>query len=97
MTPDLGQGACQAIEDALQLAKSLASGPSEAASLRKYEAMRIERTKSIVLGSRRMGHLGQVSWPGWCRIRDLAVKLTPRAMSLRSFAPIIGYEMHLGG
>jgi 2-polyprenyl-6-methoxyphenol hydroxylase-like FAD-dependent oxidoreductase len=97
MTPDLGQGACQAIEDALQLAKSLASGPSEAASLRKYEAMRIERTKSIVLGSRRMGHLGQVSSPGWCRIRDLAVKLTPRAMSLRSFAPIIGYEMHLGG
>jgi 2-polyprenyl-6-methoxyphenol hydroxylase-like FAD-dependent oxidoreductase len=97
MTPDLGQGACQAIEDALELAKSLASGANEAAGLKEYEARRIARTKTIVLGSRRMGRIGQVQSPLLCCIRDMAVRLTPRAVSLGSLAPIIGYERHLEG
>jgi 2-polyprenyl-6-methoxyphenol hydroxylase-like FAD-dependent oxidoreductase len=95
MTPDLGQGACQAIEDALELANSLASSANEAVGLEDYEKRRIDRTRSIVLGSRRMGRIGQVNSPQLCRIRNLAFRLTPRAVSLRSFAPIIGYERHL--
>jgi 2-polyprenyl-6-methoxyphenol hydroxylase-like FAD-dependent oxidoreductase len=97
MTPDLGQGACQSIEDALELAKSLVSGANEVAGLKEYEACRIARTKSIVLGSRRMGRVGQLNSPLLCRIRDMALKLTPRAVTLRSLAPTIGYERHLEG
>jgi 2-polyprenyl-6-methoxyphenol hydroxylase-like FAD-dependent oxidoreductase len=96
MTPDLGQGACQAIEDALELARCLSAKLDKAGSLKNYEATRIARTSSIVLASRRMGHIGQISSPLLCRMRDAAMGLLPRAITIRGLAPIIGYEKHLG-
>jgi 2-polyprenyl-6-methoxyphenol hydroxylase-like FAD-dependent oxidoreductase len=96
MAPDLGQGACQAIEDALELAKSLDSEAGVPESLRRYEASRIPRTTSIVLASRRMGRMGQIESPLLCRLRDLAFQLTPGEVSLRTLAPVVGYEKHLG-
>jgi 2-polyprenyl-6-methoxyphenol hydroxylase-like FAD-dependent oxidoreductase len=96
MTPDLGQGACQAIEDALELAKFLHSEPTQAAGLRAYEGSRIPRSRSIVLASRRMGRLGQIDSPVLGSMRDFALRLTPRAVNLRSLAPFVGYEGHLG-
>ena len=47
MTPFTGQGACQAIEDAVVLAESLRSGADVAASLRAYAARRQPRTNEI--------------------------------------------------
>ena len=48
-TPDLGQGGCQAIEDAWVLANHLASNRSGVAdALKRYEADRQERTATIV-------------------------------------------------
>ena len=95
MTPDLGQGACQAIEDALELAKFLHAAPNAEAGLKAYEASRILRTRSVVLASRRMGRIGQLSSSFLCRLRDSAFRLTPNAVSLRSMAPFVGYEGHL--
>ena len=47
-TPNLGQGACQALEDAVALAHCLSeAGPIEAA-LRTYERLRIPRSTAIV-------------------------------------------------
>jgi len=95
MTPNLGQGGCQAIEDALVLARCLGeSGPVEA-SLRRYEAMRIPRTRFIVNASRRIGRAFQIESPVFCRLRDLAMRMTPVSMSYRSLAAIAGYEGHL--
>jgi 2-polyprenyl-6-methoxyphenol hydroxylase-like FAD-dependent oxidoreductase len=90
MMPNLGQGGCQAIEDAVELAWCLAA--EGAAGLRSYEAARVERTRSIVLGSRRFGALGQLSLPVLCGLRDMALRLTPSGVSLRSIAPVVGYE-----
>ena len=92
MVPNLGQGACQAIEDAAELAWCLTNEPDAEAGLKRYEALRIARTRDIVLASRRMAALGQISSPMLCRLRDLAVRLTPNAASLRSLAPVVGYE-----
>ena len=97
MTPNLGQGGCQAIEDALVLARCLAEGGSAGASLRRYEAMRIPRTRFIVYASRRIGRAFQIESPILCRLRDLAMRMTPAAMSYRSLAAIAGYEEHLDG
>jgi len=94
MTPNLGQGACQAIEDALVLADSIAEEGGER-SLRRYEAARIRRTASVVKASRRVGRFLQIRTPALCRVRDLALRLMPPAMSYRSLAPVIGYEDHL--
>jgi len=95
MTPDLGQGACQAIEDAMELANSLAKATTVTAGLQEYEARRIARTRTIVLGSRRMGKIGQTSSAMLCALRDAAFRLTPRSVTLGSIAPIIGFESHL--
>ena len=94
MTPNLGQGACQAIEDALVLARCVAEG-SGAASLRRYESERILRTASVVNGSRRVGQMVHIQVPALCGLRDLALRLTPLAMTYRQLAPVIGYEGHL--
>jgi 2-polyprenyl-6-methoxyphenol hydroxylase-like FAD-dependent oxidoreductase len=80
----------------VELAWRLASETTVEAGLKKYEAARVARTRSIVLGSRRMGALAQASTPMLCRLRDLALSLTPTAVSLRSIAPVVGYENKLG-
>jgi 2-polyprenyl-6-methoxyphenol hydroxylase-like FAD-dependent oxidoreductase len=95
MTPNLGQGGCQAIEDALVLARCLAEGGRVEASLRRYEAMRIPRTRYIVCASRRIGRAFQIESRILCRLRDFAMRMTPAAMSYRSLAAIAGYEGHL--
>jgi len=95
MTPNLGQGGCQAIEDALELARCLGSGTNVEESLKRYEASRIPRTSSVVLASRRIGAMGQLENPLLCGLRNLVLRLTPDSMTLRSLAPVVGYEGHL--
>ncbi|HEY0825560.1 MAG TPA: FAD-dependent monooxygenase [Ramlibacter sp.] len=54
--PFLAQGACMAIEDALVLARCLeAQAAQPAQALRRYEALRIERTARIVRGANEAG------------------------------------------
>jgi 2-polyprenyl-6-methoxyphenol hydroxylase-like FAD-dependent oxidoreductase len=63
MTPNLGQGACQALEDALVLSLLLArSGPIEAALVR-FAKLRRARAAAIVLGARWVGSFAQSE--GW--------------------------------
>lgn len=95
MTPNLGQGACQAIEDALVLAHHLSIGPDIASSLRRYEAERIPRTRSIVTASRRVGALFQVESRTFCRLRDAMLRLTPTSLTYRSLKELGGYQAHL--
>jgi 2-polyprenyl-6-methoxyphenol hydroxylase-like FAD-dependent oxidoreductase len=58
MTPNLGQGGGQAVEDAVVLASCLAADEPVAA-LRRYEAMRIKRANRFVVESHRAGVLFQ--------------------------------------
>src|SRR4051794_34840734 len=59
MTPNLGQGACQALEDAVALADCLDSTTDLGAALHDYEQRRIARTSQIVRRSRLVGQVGQ--------------------------------------
>jgi 2-polyprenyl-6-methoxyphenol hydroxylase-like FAD-dependent oxidoreductase len=61
MTPDLGQGACQAIEDALVLAAELDphNPDSVPSSLQRYTANRLPRTSAIARRSHQAGALYQ--------------------------------------
>ena len=79
MTPNLGQGACQALEDAAWLARSLeGSGPVDAA-LRRYEAVRAPRANQFVVRSRRIGQVGQWESGAAVAVRDwLARNVFPR-------------------
>ena len=95
MTPNFGQGGCQAIEDALVLARMLTTHLDVAAALRSYEAERVARTSPIVLRSRQTGVLAQLENPVACRIRDFAVGKIPRAAMLRQLQSMMGYSGHL--
>jgi len=74
MTPDMGQGACQAIEDAVILADCLRANPSVPQALRDYEAVRIPRTSRVVRESRQAGRIAQWSNPLACRFREALLR-----------------------
>jgi 2-polyprenyl-6-methoxyphenol hydroxylase-like FAD-dependent oxidoreductase len=58
-TPNLGQGGCMALEDALVLAKSMSKEGSVEAALRRYESLRRQRTRHVQQRSLLMGNIGQ--------------------------------------
>ncbi|MGP3683568.1 FAD-dependent monooxygenase [Streptomyces sp. IBSNAI002] len=98
MTPNLGQGGCQAIEDAVVLAHLLPAGDDGAdgggagdgdgtdavpAALAAYTAARRARTDAVRVRARRVGRLGAVRNPLAVAARDLAVRATPDGLALR--------------
>ena len=92
MTPNLGQGACQAIEDAVVLAGCLARGPDVGAALQAYAARRIPRTREVVAQSRRIGRIGQLEHPLAVRLRDALIARVPGRVQLRHVERVVGYE-----
>jgi salicylate hydroxylase len=65
MLPFMAQGACQAAEDAVVLARCVAEAPTIEAAFAAYEAARRERTARIQLGSRANNWLregGNADW-----------------------------------
>ena len=80
MTPNLGQGACQAIEDALVLATELERASSLEVGLRAYERARRERANNTVRVARRLGVIGQWQNPLACMARDTMFSLMPASL-----------------
>lgn len=93
MTPNLGQGACQAIEDAVVLAAAVRETDSAAAALRSYEARRVRRTGAVVRASRSMARVLQLGAPLLCGVRDAGVRLMPAGVRMGRLDPIVGYEV----
>jgi 2-polyprenyl-6-methoxyphenol hydroxylase-like FAD-dependent oxidoreductase len=91
MTPDLGQGACQAIEDAVEVTRCLGHQETDAAAaLRLYEARRIHRTAWIVRGSRRTGRIAQLQNPLACRLRNAALRALPLRLQMKQLEALMG-------
>ena len=89
-TPNLGQGACQALEDAVVLAECIKNNPLKNA-LPLYDRLRIPRTRDVVLQSRRIGDVGQWSNPAAIFVRNFAVKVMSAAQT-RNLEKLIGYD-----
>ncbi|MFZ5482496.1 MAG: FAD-dependent monooxygenase [Myxococcota bacterium] len=85
MTPNLGQGGCQAIVDAVVLAEALAGEPALAGALARYELARVAAANRVVRMSRTFGVVAQWANPVAAWARDTAVRLTPAALSVRSY------------
>ena len=97
MTPNLGQGACQALEDAAVIAR-LAAGtePDEVpALLARYTADRLPRTQNVVRWSRRAGTMTTWSAPPAVAFRNTAIWLAgrlPPSAAIRSLVPVYGWQ-----
>jgi 2-polyprenyl-6-methoxyphenol hydroxylase-like FAD-dependent oxidoreductase len=79
-TPNLGQGGCQAIEDAVVLAQALATESDLTAGLKSYEAQRISRANGIVNASWRIGQVAQWQNPIACAFRSWLLRMTPASV-----------------
>jgi 2-polyprenyl-6-methoxyphenol hydroxylase-like FAD-dependent oxidoreductase len=93
MTPNLGQGACQAIEDGVVLAASLQSNAKIESALVEYERRRLARTRKILLLSRRIGQIAQMENPILCGLRDFAMRAMPKRSGPRQMASLFGAEI----
>jgi 2-polyprenyl-6-methoxyphenol hydroxylase-like FAD-dependent oxidoreductase len=76
-TPNMGQGACMAIEDAVILANSIMANKNVESAFKFFEEKRITRTTRIVENSWTLGKIAQLRNPILVGLRNAAVKLTP--------------------
>jgi len=80
-TPNLGQGACLAIEDAVVLAGVLKGCADVERALREYESKRYKRARFVVTESRRIGWMGQFEGRLTAALRDVMLRAIPRVMN----------------
>lgn len=92
MTPDLGQGACQAIEDAVTLAAFTADAADIGSALRGYDLTRRPRTQRLVRASSRVARLANAHNPIGAGLRDVAAWLLPNIAFLRATDDIFGWR-----
>ena len=97
MTPNLGQGACQALEDAAVISR-LAAGTEPNAVARMlagYTADRLPRTTDVVRWSRRAATMTTWASPPAVAFRNTVARLTGKfapGAALRGLAPIYGWQ-----
>ena len=97
MTPNLGQGACQALEDAAVISR-LATGtqPDEVAGLlNSYTAARLPRTTDVVRWSSRAATMTTWASPPAITARNTLIRLTGKlapGAGLRSLTPIYSWQ-----
>ncbi|WP_281690662.1 FAD-dependent monooxygenase [Pseudonocardia thermophila] len=93
MTPDLGQGGCQAFEDAaiLQSVLADATAATAEAALARYSRLRVPRVTEI-LGAARSAHrvLGLRGVRG--RVRDMLLRAVPRSAATRTLARQLRFD-----
>lgn len=81
ISPNFGQGACLAIEDAVVLAACLQSHPELKRALRHYEQSRYPRCLEILFTSRQAGRFAQFQNRALVHLRNHFIKLAPLAFT----------------
>jgi 2-polyprenyl-6-methoxyphenol hydroxylase-like FAD-dependent oxidoreductase len=80
-TPNMGQGGCQAIEDAVVLADELRGMADVPAAFRRFEQRRLKRTHAIVNTSRIVGKVAQWENKWLMGVRDFMFRQLPRSIN----------------
>lgn len=91
MSPNLGQGGCQAIEDAITLATALARY-DVVNGLQVYQHTRKQYVEQIAQSSYHIGKLLTLNKPWLCALRNLVLRLTPLSVSQKRLHPILVHD-----
>lgn len=83
MTPNLGQGACQAVEDAVVLGRVLSEEGDAARALAWYEGQRLARANAVVEASWQVGRVAQWAHPVACWLRTRLYRAMPAGAQYR--------------
>jgi FAD-dependent urate hydroxylase len=92
-TPDMAQGACMAIEDAVVLARYLSQESDLAAALQHYETERMPRTTWIMDQSRFVGRVAQIETPLLYTLRNIIMAVIPERVMRRQLETAINFEV----
>jgi len=82
MTPNMGQGACQAIEDANTLSECLDTHDTYNA-FKKFEAVRLPKAQQIVKKSWQIGKMAHLSNPFLIALRNQTIKLISSSINTK--------------
>lgn len=91
-SPNLGQGAGMAIEDAASLAGALNRETDTVAALRRYETQRRRRTAATTQGSGLVGRMAQWSHPALVAARTAFLRAFPLALWERQLKNMYSYR-----
>ncbi|WP_159636755.1 FAD-dependent monooxygenase [Sphingobacterium composti Ten et al. 2007 non Yoo et al. 2007] len=91
-TPNLGQGACQALEDVAVLMDELKITDSVPEAFRNFEKRRLKRTKYITDTSKRIGEISQWDNPLMVSFRNTIMKLLPARIAQSGLAQLLSVD-----
>jgi 2-polyprenyl-6-methoxyphenol hydroxylase-like FAD-dependent oxidoreductase len=92
-TPNMGQGACQAIESSVVLARCLSEETEVRAAFQRYEKERKPRTTWVTSQSWRLGGFGQKQNGFICAIRNFVMRLLPDSYYRKQLIQAAGFEV----
>ncbi|MGA0241672.1 MAG: FAD-dependent monooxygenase [Candidatus Marinamargulisbacteria bacterium] len=96
-TPNLGQGAGMAIESSIVLANSISKAPDIYTAFQQFQFKRQQQTQWVTQQSWRFGKLAQLNHSWACRIRNMAMLMTPNRLAMwvqhRQLHQLFGYSV----
>jgi len=93
MTPNMGQGACQAIEDAYSIAESLSKYATQEAFM-KYQKNRYAKVSKIVKMSWMMGKISHVQNALLVKVRNFVLSSTPAYINRKQSEGIFNLQLN---
>lgn len=91
-TPNLGQGACQAIEDAYALAQLYHPEKPVHQLFKEYEQLRMKKAKAIVKSSWLVGKVAHLENNGLVFLRNIFVRNIPKKLSNQQLKTIFDID-----
>lgn len=82
-TPNLGQGACQAIESSMVLANCLAKHKSAEKAFKEFQAIRIKKATDIVNTSWQLGKMAHLENSLLIKLRNFVLRKTPEKIAYK--------------
>jgi 2-polyprenyl-6-methoxyphenol hydroxylase-like FAD-dependent oxidoreductase len=92
-TPGVGQGAAEALEDAVVLSGLLAQGADVERALNDYEARRRPRVELVQKMSRRADKAAQLASPLGCRLRNAVIRRLPERVQRRQLEALVRHGL----
>lgn len=91
-TPNMGQGACQAVEDAYVISELLKQGKSFAETFKQYEKLRIKKAHDIVKTSWILGKIGHVENSFAIGFRNFFFKNFPKSVQKKQMNKVFNID-----
>lgn len=91
-TPNLGQGACQAIEDVAVLMDELRTAASITLAFQRFENRRLDRVNYICNTSWRIGKIAQWENPFLIGMRNFCMKIAPNSLKQQQLNKLLSVD-----